>query len=49
MKNVERDKDNLLKLNALGWSVLVIWECETIDEAYIRKAIETFLSYSGST
>ena len=26
--NVERDKVNLIKLSALGWRVLTIWECE---------------------
>lgn len=27
--NVSRDKRNLQALKALGWSALVIWECET--------------------
>lgn len=26
--NVERDKANKLQLEALGWRVLVIWECQ---------------------
>lgn len=31
--NVERDKRNQQALEALGWTVLVIWECETRDPA----------------
>lgn len=27
-RNVQRDKDNQLELKALGWQVIVIWECE---------------------
>lgn len=28
MSNKERDKINMQKLTALGWNVLVVWECE---------------------
>lgn len=28
-RNVARDKSNLRKLRRLGWSVLVVWECQT--------------------
>jgi DNA mismatch endonuclease, patch repair protein len=27
-KNVLRDKDNLKKLEQLGWKTIVLWECE---------------------
>ena len=27
-RNVERDKQNIAALHALGWSVITIWECE---------------------
>lgn len=27
-RNVERDKENYEKLAALGWNVLIVWECE---------------------
>lgn len=26
-RNVQRDGENLLKLESLGWRVLVVWEC----------------------
>ena len=28
LRNVERDKQNTEALKALGWNVLVVWECE---------------------
>ncbi len=28
MSNKERDKINMQKLTALGWNVLIVWECE---------------------
>ena len=43
-RNVERDKINLQALKDMGWSVLVVWECETQDEASLSKTINTFLS-----
>lgn len=33
--NVERDKRNRDALEALGWRVLVIWECEVADQAHL--------------
>lgn len=30
--NKERDRNNLSKLNALGYRVLVLWECEVINK-----------------
>ncbi len=29
--NIERDRRNIATLSALGWDVLVVWECETFD------------------
>jgi DNA mismatch endonuclease (patch repair protein) len=36
-RNIKKDEDHILKLKAIGWKVLVIWECE------IEKDIETIL------
>src|SRR5437763_1385346 len=36
--NRERDARNIRELKARGWSVIVLWECETNDEE--RVAIE---------
>lgn len=37
-RNVARDRSNLRKLRRLGWSVLVVWECQTA--ARKRAALE---------
>tara|TARA_R110002110_G_scaffold412385_1_gene638304 strand:+ start:2358 stop:2777 length:420 start_codon:yes stop_codon:yes gene_type:complete len=41
----QRDKENLLKLNAMGWKVLVLWECEIrcLDAKEIGAKISEFL------
>lgn len=41
--NVGRDKRNQAKLQDAGWRVLTLWECETRQEALLRKLIEAFL------
>lgn len=27
-RNVERDKKSIAELQALGWNVIIVWECE---------------------
>ncbi|WP_295156917.1 very short patch repair endonuclease [uncultured Brachyspira sp.] len=27
-RNIERDKNNIIKLEAMGWKVIIVWECE---------------------
>lgn len=40
-KTRKRDKANIDKLEALGWSTIVVWECELAkDEFYIQKLTE---------
>jgi len=37
-RNVMRDEENREKLNALGWTVLVIWECQCSElKGLMRK------------
>jgi len=43
-RNVQRDADNLAALQALGWGVLTIWECETKDTDALATRIRAFLS-----
>lgn len=38
--NVKRDRRQLAALEAMGWAVLTLWECETRDPA----AIESFVA-----
>jgi DNA mismatch endonuclease (patch repair protein) len=42
-KNERRDKDNLKKLLAMGWHVLVVWECEVRDVQALSAKLDSFL------
>lgn len=39
-----RDARNLSALSSLGWSVLVLWECEVADLGLVRERLNQFLS-----
>jgi DNA mismatch endonuclease, patch repair protein len=38
--NAARDERNVTELEALGWGVLVLWECELQNELALSKALE---------
>jgi len=42
--NQGRDRRNIRRLRALGWKVLVIWQCELKDMLAVRQRIVDFLS-----
>ena len=42
-KNIWRDNENISNLKALGWTVLVIWECETKKIDHMMSRIQEFL------
>jgi DNA mismatch endonuclease (patch repair protein) len=44
-RNVLRDRSNLRKLRRLGWSVLVVWECQTRarKREALQRRLERFL------
>lgn len=42
--NVRRDAEKDNALRALGWSVLVIWECELKDEEQLALAVQRVCS-----
>jgi DNA mismatch endonuclease (patch repair protein) len=42
-RNRTRDHRNIEALTAAGWGSLVIWECETRDDADLRKRVMKFL------
>ena len=42
-RNQERDRQNLKTLNALGYRVLAVWECETCKEKELKIKINKFL------
>ncbi len=43
-RNVTRDRANLSTLNALGWQVAVIWECQIGELASVGTRIRSFLN-----
>ncbi len=42
-RNRARDLASLRALKGDGWSALVIWECETRDEAALTRRVRSFL------
>jgi DNA mismatch endonuclease (patch repair protein) len=43
--NEQRDKLNCKRLRALGWGVLVIWECEITDVKHLSTKLRKFLAH----
>lgn len=43
-RNVERDANNIQRLNDLGWEILTIWECEMVRRDELAERIDAFLS-----
>lgn len=41
--NKARDTRKIAELNAGGWRVLVVWECELADQAKLRSRLINFL------
>jgi DNA mismatch endonuclease (patch repair protein) len=44
LKNCERDVENIQKLKGLGWSVMIIWECETKHAKRLVGRVRRFLA-----
>src|SRR5207237_1607226 len=42
-RNVARDRRTLRALRAVGWAVLVVWECETARPAKLLERLRTFI------
>jgi DNA mismatch endonuclease, patch repair protein len=42
-RNAQRDRDSVAALVAFGWSVLVVWECETKAANGLRERLLAFL------
>lgn len=43
LRNTERDVQHRSKLKALGWNVLVVWECEIKDAEALSSRLTSFL------
>lgn len=42
--NIQRDAAKQRQLKALGWDILVVWECETFDPHSLSKRLADFFS-----
>jgi DNA mismatch endonuclease, patch repair protein len=42
-RNRQRDTENLKKLRALGWHVLIVWECQVKNPIRLSARLERFL------
>lgn len=42
-KNKERDRRNLRDLEALGWDVMTIWQCEISDTEALWRRLQDFV------
>lgn len=42
-RNVARDIEHVRELEALGWRVLVIWECEAKNVVGLKRLLSNFL------
>jgi len=42
-RNIERDAENLRRLKASGWDVLIVWECEIGNEPELCTRLKSFL------
>jgi DNA mismatch endonuclease (patch repair protein) len=47
-RNKARDAINERALEAMGWRVMVIWECETKDQEEIARRLQEFLGPPGT-
>jgi DNA mismatch endonuclease (patch repair protein) len=47
-RNTERDASHKAALEADGWRVLIVWECETKDTQALAGKIEDFLRSGGN-
>lgn len=43
-RTVERDRQNMKALEAMGWKALVVWECELKDSNTLAEKLRTFLN-----
>lgn len=47
--NCRRDSESRKKLIELGWQVIVVWQCETVDRDALRQTISRVLPRAESS
>jgi DNA mismatch endonuclease (patch repair protein) len=48
-RNTERDACHQAELKAIGWDVLVVWECELKDAEAFSERLQSFLASTANT
>ncbi len=48
-RNIERDLRKETELKALGWDVLIVWECETFDPDALASRLTAYLTRGSRT
>ena len=43
-QNVDRDKRHAEEVNALGWRLIIVWECETAKKIFPPKVLADFVT-----
>ncbi|MDB5963476.1 MAG: mismatch endonuclease Vsr [Massilia sp.] len=38
-RNIERDRENVSALSALGWQTYTVWECSLKEEGWLQKLV----------
>ena len=46
--NRRRDRENELKLDEMGWEVLVVWECQTRDSKQLESNLRVFMEENNA-
>ena len=46
--NIARDKRNARRIRAMGWKILVVWQCQTKNEAVLTARLQGFLGRDSS-
>jgi len=47
-RNVARDNEACAALRELGWTVLIVWECELKNEAELEKRLRNRLGLADT-
>jgi len=42
-RNVVRDRETAVRLRAMGWRLLIVWECELADTNRVEGSVREFL------
>ena len=47
--NARRDEQNLATLDSLGWSVLIVWECQVRYKSRLKLTLRSFLEEDSAS